>query len=97
LSPHVRYGLAAAAGFAAGILATCTDRRPAAVPPPPVVTVREGHVTADGRARELRPLTLRVGDDLRQVAPRARPDSATAYVYLEVGGVLVLASFELGD
>jgi hypothetical protein len=96
MSPTIRTVLAAAVGFAAGVAAACADRRPGPAPAPEVL-VHPGHMTQDGRARELRPLTVRVGDDLRQVGDRARPDAPTASVYLDVDGLPVLASFELAD
>ena len=98
MTARARPYLFAAAGFALGLSAAAFSRPTAAGPAdrPPLVSTRGGHVAGDGPPRELRPLTLRVGDELTPLGdPRAeRP--AVATVYLEVSGVPVVASFEVG-
>lgn len=95
---RIRYVLAAAAAYGAGLVsaAACGDPHPPRGGPAPLVTTRPGQLTGADPPRELRPLTLRVGDDLRQLGQSAADRPAVATVYLEVSGVPVVASYEVG-
>ena len=96
MNPKTRLLLTFAAGLALGLTAGATCDRPANSGPSPVVTARSGHLTGTDPPKELRPLTLRVGDDLHQLRD-AGPSPVRAVIYLDVSGVPVVASFEVAD
>ncbi len=91
------YLFGVATGVALGLVAAGTSRPTAAstTPDAPTVSHLRGHVSGTHPPRELRPLTLRVGDKLEQLGQANTERPAVATIYMEAGGVPVVASFEL--
>jgi hypothetical protein len=97
--PNLRRSiLFAAGGFAFGLsTAAVACRQEPIAARAPLVEVRAGQVANGHPPRELRPLTVRVGDELRQLGHARAERPAVATVYLAVSGVPVVASFELAE
>ncbi len=96
MTQQMRYGLVAVVGFAFG-LGTAAFSQPTTAAPVPEAGVSNlrGQLSGTHPPRELRPLTLRVGDKLEQLGQANTERPAVATIYMDVGGVPVVASFEL--
>ena len=88
--------LLVAVGVAAGIGAASLSPRPAAPPTPPQIEVRPGHAEDDKALRLLHPQSIRVGDQITQLAPPGQAGREKALVYLNVNGTPVLIVMAVG-
>jgi hypothetical protein len=84
-----------AVGFAAGLAAGSVCQRQNPPARPPLVELRGGHVTGTHPPRDLKPLSLRAGDEITKLGESDTVTPHVVTVYLVVSGVPVVADFEL--
>jgi hypothetical protein len=86
--------LLVAVGVAIGIAVASLSPRPTP-PPPPQIEVRPGHVEADGTVRLLRPLSMRVGDEIMRLGLPESAGRDRALVFLDINGSSVIVTLEV--
>lgn len=98
MSTHLKYAVVLVVGISIGAIGAVAFRPgqgSLAPTPSPLVDTRGGHVAGTDPPGELRPLTLRVGDDLTRLGNPSVERPRVATVYLDVSGVPVVASYEV--
>lgn len=97
MPPRLKMGLICVSLLAGGFtLGTVADPDGPPTAPPDVANVR-GHLGTKGSPKELRPLTVRVGDDLQQLGNSTADAPTLCTVYLDISGVPSVLSFEVPE